>query len=299
MDSGHAGYGHLLCGIDADDRVLPIGEIAAGTDGEGEVAPCVPVGQRSVAPFGIPQAQRVAVGKRALALAAAEDGGLQALGELLQLTPGASALDAGADEEHGALGGGEAPGRFVDSGGVCAGLCHCSRCNQWYFFFCCEDLRCDFDGDGLRSVAAGLVHGLVHEAGNIGGTTGLADPFAQRAHPGQFCALRACVMRAAADDQHRSGGGTGGGHPRSGVEKAGAGDDEDGGDIVADAGIAIGHIAGGLLVADAYIAYRRLGEKRIDRFVLAGTGDAEDGFYALAAQGQGQGLAAVEFCHAI
>jgi hypothetical protein len=57
-------------------------------------------------------------------------------------------------------------------------------------------------------------------------------------------------LRDLADDQQdRRGGGVGGAEPGGGIEEAGAGDDQRGRDPAAGAGVAVGHVGRGLLVA--------------------------------------------------
>ena len=106
------------------------------------------------------------------------------------------------------------------------------------------------------------------------------------------------MMRTAADDQHRGRSSAGGSHAGGRIEKAGARHHDHCRDLAAGTGIAISHIAGGLLMAGSYIANRRLAIKPIDRFVLAGTGYTKNDFDALAAEGLSQRLTAGDFFHA-
>jgi hypothetical protein len=87
--------------------------------------------------------------------------------------------------------------------------------------------------------------------------------------------------------------GVGGGEGGGGVEEAGAGDDEAGADAAGGAGVAVGHVGGGLLVAGVEDADAVLGVvEGVEGAVELDAGEAEDGVDALAFEGGDEGLAA-------
>ena len=141
-------------------------------------------------------------------------------------------------------------------------------------------------------------HRLLHGVGDVGGPLDPGRRPGQRLEPPGLVRPLVAEVAVAGDDQHGGREIVGGGHAGQGVEDAGSGNDDGRGDAPSGPRVAVRHVCGGLLVAYGDVADLGSLPEGVDGLVLARSGNAEHGAYALAQQRSRQRLAAGHSRHA-
>ena len=167
-----------------------------------------------------------------------------------------------------------------------------------------EHVGRDLDLHRAGAAGAQLAEGLVHDQRHLVGAGGAGVPLGDVAQHAQLVVdlvqhpaadIDQVRIDLAGDAQDRGVDGVGGGEGTGGVKHARSGDDDEGALASGGAGVAIGHVAGGLLVAGVQDADAVLGGvERVEGVVQLHAGEAEDGLHPLPDERLDQRLPA---CH--
>ena len=289
--------------VDLDDAltVQPGGEGQAGADGEDDVEVRLGLGDGVVAQAQRAQGQRVAVVDGALALGGGDDGSLQPLGEAHQWLRSLGGDDAAAGPDEGTARAGQDAGGLGDLLVGCRGTRVAFGLDQRDRARVGHGLGRHLDLHGTGPAGLELAECLVDGLGGFLGGHDAADVLGDGADGVllvvdlvEHATVHAdeVALDLAADDEDGRGRGVGGAESGGCVEQAGSGDHEGGADLSAGAGVAVGHVGGGLLVAGGDEPDAGHVVERIEGMVELHAGESENHADAFEVQRTHQGLAA-------
>ena len=261
--------------------------------------------QRGLTPQGGAERERVVVAHRALALRGLGDSGLQVLGHLAERLVRAREVHAAARVDQGPARGEQRLHRAIEVAPRRHLGPHLDGREQLYQSLVLHGLGRHLDLDRARAAAPQLDHRLAHRGWHVGHLEHAPAPLGHRpdalllvVHLVQEPDVLADAVARdlARDHQHRRRRGVRGAEARHRVQQAGAGHHQRGAERAARARVAVGHEAGGLLVARVDEADARLVPQRGHDPVELDTGQAEDHPHAFLVEGPHQRFAARHRC---